>query len=88
MPDKKKAGEPGLGLGGLGSGLGGLGALSLGGSLSGVPWSKSLGLVSGASTLGVEKVMKSHEKSTFFIGIESSLQVVQTCESCNEFTFL
>jgi len=46
VPDKKKGGEPGLGLGGLGglgSGLGGLGALSLGGSLSGVPWSKSLG---------------------------------------------
>ena len=39
MPDKKKGAEPGL------SGLG-LGALGLGnGSLSAVPWSKSLGLV-------------------------------------------
>ena len=39
VPDKKKGAEPGL------SGLG-LGALGLGnGSLSAVPWSKSLGLV-------------------------------------------
>ena len=33
------------------------------------------------------KVMKS-QRFYVFIGIESSLQVVQTCESCNEFTFL